>query len=284
MLTIDHIQKHYPNFKLDLSLTIPTRKITGVLGPNGAGKTTFFKLLLNLTTPDHGTLTINNQPLKTWITKNPESISATFPDSGFNENLTITEINQLLKSFYPNTISADFLAQCQQLNLSTTQPIKSFSTGMQAKLKLLIALSHKATLLVLDEPTTGLDVTVRQTIIKLIKTYHYKYPQATILISSHIASDIDALAENVILITDGTLQLQEDLNVIKQQYGIFTISHEQFLQVDNLLLIDHWTNGSQVTCLTANRAYFNNISTIKAPSVDDLLLNFTGSSKEVTVA
>jgi len=284
MLTIDHIEKNYPDFKLALSLKLPTGKIIGVLGPNGAGKSTLFKLLLNLSQPDAGQLTLNDQPLSTWIGHHPTAISATFPDSGFNEKLTVSEINHLLTTFYPATIATDFITQCQQLNLPLAQPIGHFSTGMQAKLKCLVALSHAATFVILDEPTSGLDVTVRQTIIALIQRYHARYPQATILISSHIASDIDALAEQVVLITNGRLSLQADLATIQQHYGLFTISKTAFSQLDQTQISHHWFKDDQVTCLTMNRAIFTDIPDVKIPTIDDLLLNFTTTEKAVTIA
>lgn len=281
MLTLDHIQKHYANFDLNLNLTIPTGQIIGVLGPNGAGKSTLFKLLLNLIQPDQGRLLLNGQLLPTWESTHPAAISATFPDSGFNESLTITAINHLLTTFYPTTMATDFLAQCQRFNLPLTQPIKHFSTGMQAKLKLLVALSHAATLVVLDEPTTGLDVTVRQTIIHLIQRYHDRYPQATILISSHIADDIEALAESVILITNGKCQLQADLATIQHQYGLFTVSQAQFSRLDQTLINHTWPQTDQVTCLTTNRAAFSTVPNMTVPTVDDLLLRFTTTMEVV---
>ncbi|WP_338207650.1 ABC transporter ATP-binding protein [Lactiplantibacillus paraxiangfangensis] len=275
MLTIDHIEKRYSDFKLALSLSLPTGKIIGVLGPNGAGKSTFFKLLLNLSQPDTGRLTIDSQPLSTWVNHHPTAISATFPDSGFNEKLTVTEINHLLTTFYSKTMTPDFIMQCQQLNLPLNQAISHFSTGMQAKLKCLVALSHAATLVILDEPTSGLDVTVRQTIITLIRRYHDHYPQATILISSHIASDIEALAEQVALITNGSLSLQADLTTIQQDYGLFTVSEAQFSQLDQTQISHHWSQNNQVTCLTTNRAAFTDIVPVKVPTIDELLLKFT---------
>ncbi|WP_203638235.1 ATP-binding cassette domain-containing protein [Levilactobacillus wangkuiensis] len=284
MITLNQIQKHYPNFTLDLTLNIPAGKITGILGPNGAGKSTLFKLLLNLDQPDHGQLSIANQPLVTWITAHREAVSTTFPDSGFNESLTITEINRLLTAFYPTTMTADFLANCHRLDLPLSQRLKNFSTGMQAKLKLLVSLSHAATLVILDEPTTGLDVTVRQTLIQMIQDYHRHYPLATILISSHIASDIDALAENIILITAGRLRLQTDAQHLRDQYGLFTVSKQKFAQLDHTLLSQYWVRNNQMTCLTPNRLAFTTIPGIQVPTVDELLLNFTEPAEEVPVA
>lgn len=284
MLTIDQLQKNYPNFKLDLSLTIPTGKISGILGPNGAGKSTFFKLLLGLITPDQGQILIEKQPLATWLAARPENISATFPDSGFNENLIITEISQLLTAFYPAFVSSDFLTTCQQLNLPLNQATKTFSTGMQAELKVLIALAHPAKLLILDEPTTGLDVGTRQIIIQLIQDYHLHYPESTILVSSHIASDIEALAEQTVIITDGRLKLQASWRDIQQHYGLFSVSQTVFSQLDQTKLSKLGQQANQVTCLTSDRQAFATMPTLKTPTIDDLLLAFTATTKAVVNA
>ncbi|ETY72539.1 ABC transporter ATP-binding protein [Lactiplantibacillus fabifermentans T30PCM01] len=284
MLTIKQVQKKYANFNLNVTVALPTGQIIGVLGPNGAGKSTLFKILMGLTQPDAGQLEFNGQTLATWRSAHPAAISATFPDSGFNEKLTIKEIAQLLAAFYPTSFTPDFLTQCQQLGLPIAQPVQTFSTGMQAKLKLLVALSHGAQLLILDEPTAGLDVTMRQTLLQLIVKYHQDYPQATILISSHIASDIETLAEQVVLITAGTVQLHADLATIQQHYGLFTVAATDFATLDQHAIIHYWPQGNQVRCLTANRAAFANLSTLKPPAVDDLLLAYTTANEEVPVA
>ena len=128
------------------------------LGRNGAGKSTVFKVALGLVGTDGGEVTVFGKPVEMLTTQDRQRIGVAFADAGFSEYLTITDIAPVLAAMYPSVTEKEFLEQCSRMELPLSKKIKEFSTGMRAKLKVLIALDHEAELLILDEPTDHLDM------------------------------------------------------------------------------------------------------------------------------
>lgn len=151
MLQIEHLQKQYDTFKLDCSLEVKPGQITGLIGQNGAGKSTTFKAILGLIPTDGGKVTILGKDLSDFTAKDKEALGVVLSDSGFSGYLTIADIIPVLKHLYSNFDASFFTEHIHRFQLPLHKKIKDFSTGMKAKLKILVAISHHAKLLILDE-------------------------------------------------------------------------------------------------------------------------------------
>lgn len=167
MLKISHLQKHYRGFSLDCSMEVQPGMITGLIGRNGSGKSTTFKALLGLIHPDGGEIEVFGKKAEELKPEDKQKLGVVFADSGFSMYLTAAGVANIMKSIYPDFDRDEFLQQCRRFNLPTDKKIKEFSTGMKAKFKVLAALSHKAELLILDEPTVGLDVIARDEVLNI---------------------------------------------------------------------------------------------------------------------
>ncbi|MCD7894465.1 MAG: ABC transporter ATP-binding protein [Erysipelotrichaceae bacterium] len=207
MLKVENVYKQYDNFKLDCSLNIENGHITGIIGRNGAGKSTLFKAILGLISIDDGNITMFNKDINDITIKDKEKIGVVFTDSGFNENLTVKDIISILDNLYHDFDKEFFLNQIHQFQLPLKKKIKEFSNGMKAKLKIIIAISHHPQLLILDEPTAGLDVISRDEVLEILRDFMDE--NHTILISSHISSDLENLCDDIYLMDKGCILLKE---------------------------------------------------------------------------
>ena len=174
MIKTEHLKKNYKNFTLDCSLEIRSGCITGLIGQNGAGKSTTFKAILGLISTDGGSIRIFGKDISEITPEDKQDIGVVLSDSGFSGYLTIDDIIPVLESLYKNFDKAFFMAQADNFNLPRNKKIKVFSTGMKAKLKVLAAISHNAKLLILDEPTAGLDVVARSEILEMLRDFMEK--------------------------------------------------------------------------------------------------------------
>ena len=161
MIKDDNLVKNYGDFRLDVSLEIPGGTVTGIVGKNGAGKSTLIKAILGLINPDKGHVTINGSESSNLTVTEKASIGVALSDSGFSSYLNVEDVICILRKMYPAFDEKFFRNSCDAQGLALDKRIKDFSTGMRAKLRVLAAISHKAELLIMDEPTAGLDVEAR---------------------------------------------------------------------------------------------------------------------------
>ncbi|MBQ1827451.1 MAG: ABC transporter ATP-binding protein, partial [Erysipelotrichaceae bacterium] len=210
MIKLENLKKNYDGFSLDVSLEIPSGKVTGLVGKNGAGKSTTIKSILGLVNPDSGKITLFNQPVGKLTAAQKKDIGVAMSDSGFSGYLNVENVIGILSAMYDEFDEKKFREMCRKFNLPLNKKIKDFSTGMKAKLRVLSAISHKARLLILDEPTSGLDVEARNEILDILREYLNENDDCSILISSHISSDLEGLCDDVYLIHDGKIILHED--------------------------------------------------------------------------
>ena len=167
MLKIDHLVKRYGAFTLECDMEIKPGCVTGLIGKNGAGKSTAFKAALGLIRTDGGSVKILGKPIEQLTAADRQGIGVVMADSGFSSFLSVKDIAIILDNMYDKFDKSVFLDECSRSELPFDKKIKDFSTGMKAKLKVLIAMSHEASLLILDEPTVGLDVVARDEILDL---------------------------------------------------------------------------------------------------------------------
>ena len=232
MIQIKNIKKSYQDFLLDCSLTIENGSVTGIIGKNGAGKSTLYKAILNLINIDSGNILVFNKDIKELDVKDKADIGVVLADSFFSSYLNIKDIRKIMMDSYETFDVTFFDKKVNEFELPVNKAIKSFSFGMKAKLKMLCALSHNAKILLLDEPTLGLDVIARDEILELLREYMAKDSDNTIMISSHIASDLESLCDDIYMIDDGKIILHEDTDVLLSNYAILKVDDQTYESID----------------------------------------------------
>ena len=256
MLTIDHLKKNYEKFSLDCSLELPEGRITGLIGQNGAGKTTAFKAILGLITPDSGEIRIFGKPLQELTAKDKQKLGVVLSDSGFSGYLTVNDILSVLNSMYETFDRKFFLEQLEKFQLPRNRKIREFSTGMKAKLKILAAVSHDAQLLILDEPTAGLDVIARDELLDLLREFMEQKEDRSILISSHISDDLESLCDDLYMIHEGKIILHEDTDLLLSDYAVLKAEEAQFRRLDRQYLLRWKKEPYGYSCLTNQKQYY----------------------------
>lgn len=197
--------KTYPAFRLkDVSFSLESGEITGFIGRNGAGKTTTIKSMLNLVHTDSGEITYFGLPLATHETEIKQRIGYSTGTVSWYPRKPIREIVAVTKTFYPGWDEDAYRRYLSLFALDETKKPIELSEGMKVKFNLLLALSHRAEVLILDEPTSGLDPFSRDELLDLFRTL--KEHGVTILFSTHITSDLERCADNIVYISGGEIR------------------------------------------------------------------------------
>lgn len=228
-----HLTKRYQDFCLkDVSFTLPAGNILGLVGENGAGKSTTLRLLMNTCPADSGTVSIlgtDNQSPAFLTTK--QDIGIVLDEAYFPEVMNAQEVGELMARTYQNWDKATYAGYLTRFDLPPKKKFKDFSRGMKMKLALATALSHEAKLLLLDEATGGLDPMVRDEMLTIFNEFT-RDPAHSILISSHIVSDLEKICDTIAFLHKGKLLLLEDKDVLLEEYAMVTLSHAQFAELD----------------------------------------------------
>ncbi len=256
MLKIENLKKEYKNFSLDCSMEVMKGRITGLIGQNGAGKSTTFKAVLGLISADSGTITVLGKDIRDFTARDKEKLGVVLSDSGFSGYLMIKDIIPVMKSLYKEFDDDLFVEQMKRFGLPLDKLIKEFSTGMKAKLKVLVAISHNADLLILDEPTAGLDVIARDELLLMLREYMEQNEERAILISSHISSDLETLCDDLYMINDGKIILHEETDVLLSDYGLVKVDAQQYANLDKEYILYTRKEAYGYSCLTNKRQYY----------------------------
>ena len=256
MLKIKNLKKNYGDFFLDCSLEVKSGQITGLIGQNGSGKSTTFKTILGLVYPDGGNISIFGKDYRNLTVEDKEKIGVVLSDSGFSGYLRIKDIIPVLENLYHTFDKSFFLEQVQRFQLPLDKQIKDFSTGMKAKLKVLAAISHNAKLLILDEPTAGLDVVARDELLEMLREFMEKDENRSILISSHISSDLESLCDDLYMIHDGKIILHEDTDILLSDYGLLKVNEDQYDKIDKQYILRVKKESFGYSCLTNQKQFY----------------------------
>ena len=257
MITLDHLQKTYAGFHLDCTLEVRPGYVTGLIGRNGAGKSTTFKAILGLTRPDDGSGTVLGKPISELTAADRQQIGVVLADACFSGHLTITDIVPILAALFDHFDKDDFLCRANEMNLPLKKKINQFSTGMLAKLKVLIATSHDAKLLILDEPTAGLDPLARDDLLDELRAFMEEDDERAILISSHISSDLENLCDDLYMLHDGHIIFHEGTDVLLSDYAVLKTTPEQFAALDKTHIQRVKKENYGYACLTDQKQYYH---------------------------
>lgn len=256
MLKIDNAVKSYKDFRLNCSLEVQPGRVTGLIGRNGAGKTTLFKAVLNLISLESGRIELFGKEIKEFDSRDKEKIGVVLADSSFSNLLAARDIIPVLENLYSEFDKARFVDLCSRLQIPLKKPVKEMSTGMKAKLKTIIALTHGASLLILDEFTAGMDVIAREELLGLLREFMEKDEDNAILISSHISSDLESLCDDFYMIHEGEILLHEETDVLLGRYGILKVDESQYESLDKQYLLKVKKETFGYRCLTGQKQFY----------------------------
>lgn len=255
ILKLENVEKRYGQFDLKCSLEVQKGCVTGLIGQNGAGKSTTFKAILGLIKTDGGRIEMFGKDVNTLSMREKGEVGVVLSDSGFSGYLTVRDIIPIMSSMYSSFNKADFLQKCRKFSIPMDKKIKEFSTGMKAKLKVLVAMSHQAKLLILDEPTAGLDVIARDELLDLMREY-MESGERSILISSHISSDLEGLCDDIYMIHGGRIIMHEETDRLLGDYGVLKVTEAQYDKLDKRYILKRKKENFGYSCLTDEKQYY----------------------------
>lgn len=254
IIEIKNLKKRYDEkFALgELDIEIPKGTIVGLIGENGAGKTTLIKSMLNIIKIDSGDIKIFGKDYKKLETDIKEDIGVVLDNMFFPEILNAKDINISMKDIYKNWDSNLYFSYLKEFGLPDDKPIKSMSKGMRKKLEIAVALSHKPKLLILDEPTSGLDPVVRNEVLELFLDF-IKDEHHTILLSTHITSDLEHIADQIVFIDQGKIVMNQVRDDLIDCYGILKCDFKDFELIEKEDILRYKKNKYDVHVLVSDR-------------------------------
>lgn len=274
-LEVNHLTKKYQDFTVnDITLNIPKGTILGLIGENGAGKSTIINTILNITKKDAGEMKIFGQDVYEHENEVKEKIAVIFDECHFNPNFKIDMIGKMMSKIYQNWNQETYLSYLNRFNLPKDKKIKNFSKGMKMKLSFAVAFSHNPRLLILDEATSGLDPIVRDEILEILKEFILDEENA-VLISSHITSDLDKVADYISFIHEGNLVFTKTYEDIRDNYGVLRCGKSMFEALDQDDVVAYKKEDFEYRVLIENRQEFVNVhqdAIVEKADIEDLML------------
>lgn len=276
VIELQNVTKTFKGFELkDLSISVKKGFVTGFIGGNGVGKSTTIKLIMNLLQPDSGTISLFGLNYKKYEKEIKQRIGFVFDNNIFYENVTLTEMKNMIKPAYKVWDDSTFNRYVDMFELPLRKEIKTFSKGMMMKASLAIALSHNAELIIMDEPTSGLDPIFRRELLDILHEL-MQTGERTIFFSTHITTDLDRIADYITFIHNGQHIFTKEYYKIEEEYAIVK-GDTNLLDRDTeqeFLGIRKSNHGFQA--LTANRqhteAIFGETVILEKPTLEDIML------------
>lgn len=249
------LSKSYTGFTLkDLCLTLPEGSILGLIGENGAGKTTTLKAMLGLVHPDAGeTFLLGQETRSPGFTQAKEEIGVVFDDVFFYPAYTPQRIGSILRRLYRRWEPEVYESLLRRFSLPERKPVSTFSRGMKMKLAFAAALSHHARLLILDEATSGLDPVMRDEILDLLREF-VQEEDHSVLLSSHITSDLEKIADRIAYLQNGELVFSRNKDELLEECGVLRCGHEELQRLDRSRLIGLREGRFEAEALVLDRA------------------------------
>ena len=282
-IDVKNVSKTYPGFQLDnISFTIPEGMIVGLIGENGAGKTTTLKAILNMIEVD-GDIKVFGKDIKKNEKEIKEELGVVLDDSFLSEYLTAKQMNKVMKQFYKTWDEDKYFEYLKEFQLPEDKLVKEFSSGMKMKLKIATALSHHPNALILDEPTSGLDPIIRNEILDIFRKYILEHENRSVLLSSHITTDLEQIADYIIFIHKGKIIFNLPTTDLLENYGIVKCNEQEFQSLEKKDYISYRKDKYSYQVLVSDKDSVKKkykFAVIDKPSIEDIMLLYVkGESK-----
>ena len=275
ILKVNGLQKSYDDFFLqDITFSLPEGCITGLIGVNGAGKTTTLRTILGLTHRTAGHVEMFGLDMQGNAGKIKERIGVVFDDGCFYDELSLTDMKNVIAPAYRSWCEEDFQTYLSRFELNPKQKISTLSKGMKMKYALALALSHKAEFLILDEPTGGLDPLIRHQVLQILADYMNDGGKG-VFFSTHITSDLDKIADMLIMIDNGRVVFQEEKDTLLDNYRVIKGDSKTLTpEVRNLFLsMDETAFGfTGITNRTSDVLRYIPDAIMERPTIEDIML------------
>lgn len=237
ILCINNLCKEYKNFKLNnVSLQLPKGFIMGLIGENGAGKTTLIKLIMNLVKKDSGHIKVFDKDNIKFEREIKDRIGFVYDEACYYDHMSLKENGNMFSNLYSKWDNDKFSYYLNKFNLNKDKKLKELSKGMRMKFSLCLALSHGAELIIMDEPTVGLDPVVRSEVLEELQRL-MENENMGVLISTHITSDLERIADYITFIKDGNIifskpkdEIMESYKIIKGDINLLTKEVEKYFE------------------------------------------------------
>lgn len=237
LIEVENLNKSYPEFSLkDINFKVPGGCIMGLIGENGAGKSTTIKAIVDLIQIDGGTIHVLGKDIRKKGKEIREDIGVVLDGASFHETLRAKEIGKFMGKIYKNWDEKYYQRLLKTFAVPGNKPVKNFSTGMKMKLMIVAAMAHHPRLLILDEATSGLDPVVRDEILDMFQEF-IQDEEHSVLISSHITSDLEKVADYITFIHKGEIFLSEEKDRIMEEYGIVRCRPEDVAAIDEAMIV-----------------------------------------------
>lgn len=282
ILTVKNLVKNYPGFQLNMDLTLPSGTIMGLVGANGAGKSTTIRLILGLAKPDGGTIDVMGCPDLNKAPALREEIGVVFDECSFPETLSVAQLGSVLRRVHTKWDQDKWRNLLDRLELPQKRQIQKFSRGMKMKLAIAAALSHRPRLLLMDEPTSGLDPMVRGEVLELFQDFIQEEDHG-ILLSSHITSDLEKIADYITFVDRGRVLLSEEKDTLVEVYGVIKGPADRMSEIApgdaiGLTATSHGFEGLVQNKTQAARKYPDFV--VDRANLEEIILFLTKESRE----
>ncbi len=275
ILEIKNLSKKYKDFQLkDINIKLPKGMIMGLIGENGAGKTTTIKAILDIIKDYQGEIKVFGLDNRIDEKKIKEDIGVVLDDMFFPEILMPSDIDSIMREIYKNWDSSLYFKYLNDFSLPIKKEIKTLSKGMRKKLEIATCLAHHPKLLILDEPTSGLDPVARNEVIDIFLDF-IQNEECSILLSSHITTDLEHIADYITFINQGEILLSKTKDELMEQYGVVKCGLEDFLKIDKNDRLRYKKNRYEYEVLVENKKEFNkkyHMTTIDKMTLEDLMV------------
>jgi ABC-2 type transport system ATP-binding protein len=272
-IEVKDLNKKFDDFQLkNINIQVPKGKIVGLIGENGAGKTTLIKCILGAMFKNSGEVRLFDDKYKD-ISK--DDIGVVYDNSFIIETYNIKDLNVIMKNIYKNWDQKLFFKYIDEYKLPLKKEIRKLSTGMKKKLEIITAICHHPKVLILDEPTSGLDPVIRSEVLDIFQDF-VNNNDNSILLSTHITSDLEHIADNVIFISKGEIIFDRPLKEIKDDYIVLDVDKDEFKNINKKDIIKYKENRLDYQVLiheksmnTKYKKYIKRITTL-----DDIMLMY----------
>lgn len=280
-IELSHIHKSFGSFAIrDLCLAVPQGTICGLVGENGAGKSTTIRLLMGALRPDSGSASVLGTDVSAPAFREvKEDIGVVMDEAYFPEVLSARQVGQVMARTYRRWNAETYQSFLRRFDLPEKKQFKDYSRGMRMKLAIAVALSHDPKLLVLDEATAGLDPIVRDEVLELFNDFT-RAEDHSILISSHILSDLEKLCDYIAFLHQGQLLFCAEKDALLEEYALFTGTADQAASLDTDAVVGREASAyGGVKCLVKRDGVPASL-TLERPTVEDIILFMVKGAKD----